>query len=216
MLGIRGLEELLQQQPALRIEPVTDDYVWVTGNYRLDVIHSAAGRVTRDYKLRICVPRQFPHDYPVVFEVGGDIPNHPDWHVNTHDETLCLGSHLGLELELKRRPHLADFLSATLDPFLYAVTVKMETGRPFVFGELRHGDAGVVQDLAERLRIPESAVPDAFALLAEPDEIARLHKCPCGCGRGLADCETYQRFCAIRNLEGPAWFARMSVQLTTD
>ena len=92
----------------------------------------------------------------------------------------------------------------------------METGRPFVFGELRHGDAGMVQDLAERLRIPESAVPDAFALLAEPDAVARLHECPCGCGRGLADCETYQRFCAIRNLEVPAWFAKMSVQLTTD
>jgi hypothetical protein len=57
---------------------------------------------------------------------------------------------------------LAEFLSVTLDPYLYAVTIKMETGRPFVFGELRHGGAGVVQDLAERLRIPESAVPSAF------------------------------------------------------
>lgn len=210
------MEELLRQQPALRLEPVTDDIVWLTGDYRLDVIHASAGRVTRSYSLRVGTPPAFPQDYPVVYEVGNAIPRHPDWHVNTHDGSLCLGSRLGLRLELKARPHLAEFLSVTLNPYLYAVAVKLETGRPFVFGELCHGGAGMVQDLAERLRIPESAVPGAFALLAEPDAVARLRECLCGCGQTLGECETYTRVCTIRELESPAWFAEMSAQLATE
>ena len=216
MLAIPGLDELLRQQRALRLEPVTDDFVWLTGDYHLDVIHASAGRITRNYSLRIATPQAFPQDYPVVYEVGNAIPRHPDWHVNIHDGSLCLGSRLGLKLELKAKPYLAKFLSVTLDPFLYAVAVKLETGRPFVFGELRHGGAGVVQDLAERLRIPECAVPGAFALLAQPDAVARLQGCPCGCNRTLAECETYQRVCTIRSLESPEWFAEMSVQLTAE
>lgn len=213
MLAIPGLEELLRNQPGLRLAPVTDDFFWLAGSYRLDAIHASAGRITRDFSLRIAVPPTFPQDYPTVYEVGNAVPCHPDWHVNAHDGSFCLGSRLGLILELRRNPNLADFLSSTLDPYLYAVTLKLETGRPFVFGELRHGNAGVLEDLAERLRVPESAVPRALILLAESDAVARLQECPCGCSRPLQECETYHRVCEIRSLESSTWFAHLSIQL---
>lgn len=213
MFAIPGLDELLRKQPGLRLAPVTDDFLWLTGSYRLDAIHASAGRVTRDFSLHIAVPPAFPQEYPTVYEVGKAVPCRPDWHVNVHDGSFCLGSRLGLILELRRSPNLADFLSATLDPYLYAVALKLETGRPFVFGELRHGNAGVLEDLAERLQIPESAVPGALALLAEPDAVARLQDCPCGCGRALGECETHQRVCETRSLESPTWFANMLNQI---
>jgi len=172
----------------------------VEGLYFLDAEHSAAGRITRQYELAIQIPASFPHQPPAVFEVGGVIPNDPDFHVNSHNGSLCLGSPLALKRLLRSHPDLQAFMARTLRPYLYAVSVKLDRGGPFVFGELRHGPAGKLQDLADDLQIAESSVDAALdlALMARID--AHRMPCPCGCARLLGECTLRDRIdelCAL-------------------
>jgi len=174
----------------------------VDGTYLLDAEHSAAGRVTRRYQLSIHIPLSFPQQPPVVLEVGGVIPNDSDFHVNGHNGSLCLGSPLALKRLLRSHPDLQVFMARTLRPYLYAVSVKLDRGGPFVFGELRHGAAGKLQDLADDLRIAESSVDAALdlALMASID--ANRMPCPCGCARSLGECSLRDRIDDLRALAG--------------
>lgn len=165
----------------------------------LDAEHEAAGRITRDYELDIRVPASFPDNPPIVYEVSGQIPRTPDFHVNG-DNTLCLGSPLSLRRTLKRWPDVCEFMARTLRPHLYAVTVKLDNGRDFVFGELRHGTAGQLQDLADDLRLPESLVTNAIDLMLMPLNEADAQPCICGCGGMVSTCVLRDRLGEVREL----------------
>ena len=180
--------------------------VLVEGNYDLDAIDASAGRITHRFRLSINVPTSFPLDPPAVFELDGAIPRTPEYHVNSADGSLCLGSPLGLKAALQASADLADFLSACLRPFLYSVAVKLSRGGDFVLGELLHGSAGVVQDLAERLAIPESAVMYALNLLGMKKRVANKRPCPCGSGRRLGTCPTNMAVRSVRKLASRSWF----------
>ncbi len=167
--------------------------------YALDAAHETAGRITRDYQLDIHISDRFPDDPPFVYEVGGQIPREPDFHVNG-DNTLCVGSPLAVRRALRRWPNVRSFLARTLRPYLYAVTVKLDTGRDFVFGELRHGTAGQLQDLADDLRLPEDQVINAINLMLMPSAEADDQPCICGCGGVVSNCALRDRLGEVRDL----------------
>ena len=171
----------------------------VAGVYTLDAAHDAAGRITRDYELDIQFPDCFPENPPIVYEVGGQIPRTSDFHVNG-DNTLCLGSPLAVRRALSRWPNVREFMARTLRPYLYAVTVKLDTGRDFVFGELRHGTAGQLQDLADDLRLPEDRVINAIDLMLMPSAEANAQPCICGCGGIVSTCALRDRLGEVRDL----------------
>ena len=194
-----GLVDFLAEQPSLRL--VLDDpaQLRVAGVYTLDATDETAGRITRDYQLDIRVPDRFPDNSPAVYEVGGQIPRTPDFHVNG-DNTLCLGSPLAVRRALRRWPNMRDLMAHTLRPYLYAVTLKLDTGRDFVFGELRHGTAGQLQDLADDLRLPEDQVINAIDLMLMPLGEADAQPCICGCGGNVSSCELRDRLVDVRDL----------------
>lgn len=200
-----GLVEFLTEQPDMRIAPSQTGEVCLIGTYTLDATHSAAGRVTQTYDLMIVVPEDFPSQPPTVFEVSTTIPRDPDFHVNSHDHSLCLGSPIALRRVLRCWPNLQEFLARTLRPYLYAVTLKIETGRDFVFGELRHGTEGQIQDLADDLQLPEARIAAALNLLLMPRDLADTQSCPCRCGRLLGECELRERLNDVRSLASESW-----------
>jgi hypothetical protein len=171
----------------------------VAGVYTLDAEHEAAGRITSDFELDIRVPASFPDSPPIVYEIGGQIPRTPDFHVNG-DDTLCLGSPLGIRRALKGWPNVREFMARTLRSYLYAVAVKLDTGRDFVFGELRHGTAGQLQDLAEDLQLPEDQVVNAIDLMLMPSAEANAQPCICGCGGIVRNCDLHVRLEEVRDL----------------
>lgn len=195
-----GLTEFLAEQPDLRLASCDQETLLLEGGYRLDAEHPAAGRVVREFQLSVHIPSSFPHAPPVVFENGGVIPCEPDFHVNGHNGSLCLGSPLALRRVLRAHPELQGFLVHTLRPYLYAVSIKLDRGGPFVFGELRHGSEGKLQDLADDLGIAESCVLPALNLALLPYEEAREMPCPCGCAKALAECSLRDRIADLRAL----------------
>lgn len=213
-----GLVEFLTEQPEMRIAPSPTDDVCLIGTYTLDATHPAAGRVTQTYDVMIVVPEDFPSQPPAVFEVSTKIPRDPDFHVNAHDHSLCLGSPLALRRVIRRWPNLQEFLARTLRPYLYAVTLKLETGQDFVFGELRHGTEGQIQDLADDLQLPEARVAAALDLLLMPRDHADTQSCPCRCGKLLGECELRERLNDVRSLASESWIReiRSAVAASTE
>lgn len=200
-----GLVEFLTEQPGLRIAPAETSAIRLFGTYVLDATHPTAGRVTGTYDLTIDVPLDFPLQTPVVFEDSRKIPREPDYHINTHDHSFCLGSPLALRRAVRRWPNLQEFLARTLRPYLYAVTLKLDTSRDFVFGELRHGTEGQLQDLADDLQLPEARVAAALDLLLMPSNVADTQPCPCSCGRLLSGCPLRERLNDVRDLASETW-----------
>jgi hypothetical protein len=204
-----GLVEFLIEQPGMRVAPGEMSAVRLSGTYTLDATHPAAGRVTRTYDLTVEVPDDFPLQPPVVFEIANTIPRHPDYHVNSHDHSLCLGSPIALRRAVRRWPNLQEFLARTLRPYLYAVTLKLDTGRDFVFGELRHGAEGQIQDLADDLQLPEAPVAAALDLLLMSGDLADTQTCPCSCGRLLGGCQLRERLNEVRDLASEMWLRQL-------
>lgn len=203
-----GLAAFLTEQPDMRLAPGVGDAVRLRGTYALDATHPAAGRITRRYAIEIEVPTTFPEQPPIVKEVGRQIPHSPDYHVNPGG-SLCMGSPLALQRALRQWPDLQSFLSRTLRPYLYAVTLKLDTGRDFVFGELRHGTLGQLQDLADDLQLTEAQVIAALDLLLLPRADADAHLCACACGRVLGACELRERLDEIRDLASEASWRKL-------
>lgn len=198
----------------MRVAPSQTDVVCLVGTYMLDATHQVAGRITQTYDLAIMVPADFPSQTPVVFETSTKIPCDPNYHVNTHDHSLCLGTPIALRRAVRRWPNLQEFLARTLRPYLYAVTLKLETGRDFAFGELRHGTEGQIQDLAGDLQLPEARVAAALDLLLMPTNLADRQSCPCCCGRLLGECQLRERLNDVRSLASESWIREMRKAVT--
>jgi len=98
--------------------------------------------------LEITVPAEFPKLLPTARETGGKIPRDGKHHVND-DKSLCLGSPLRLRLKVSGKPTLSGFAESCLVPYLYAVSYKLQNGVEFPFGELSHGEAGIIEDYME-------------------------------------------------------------------
>lgn len=203
-----GVVEFLIEQPGMRLMRDDVPELSLGGTYILDATHSVAGRVSREYELSIWVPSSFPSEAPKVFEQGDKIPKEADYHVNP-DFSMCLGSPLALKRILRRWPNLQEFLARTLRPYLYAVTLKLDNGGEFAFGELRHGEAGELQGLSDDLQIPERQLGAALDLLLMSVTEADGQPCPCGCGKELRACATKGRVDEVRELASRNWLQRM-------
>jgi hypothetical protein len=212
-IDIPGLQPFLEEQPGMSVRPATEAGVLVAGEYYLDATHQSAGRKSQTFYLELKIPPSFPSSPPVIHEVGGLIPREADFHVNESDGSFCLGTPLNLKMVLHLCPDLAEFLRASLRPFLYAVMVKLEVGGSFVFGELPHGNAGVATDFATQLNIENSLVPYAIKLLTMKKRVANKRPCPCRCGMRLGSCRTNILISRLRQVASRAWFKAQLDQL---
>src|SRR5205823_1562005 len=117
------------------------------------------------------------------------IPRTGEYHVNTSDNTLCLGSPLSLLLKLSKKPTIDGFAESCLVPYLFAISRKLKNGGPLPFGELAHGRKGLRDDYAFLfgLRQPQN-VGRVLQLLGMKKRRANKLPCPCGCRKRLGRC----------------------------
>ena len=52
-------------------------------------ISNEDGEILGNFSVEIYSTEKFPYRFPVLYEVGGDIPSHPDWH-KYNDDSCCL------------------------------------------------------------------------------------------------------------------------------
>ncbi len=185
--NIPGLEEFLRSQPFISIQPTQDSSLVLEGDFELN--HAAEGypAIADTYRLRIAIPSAFPEQPPTITELAGRIPPLADYH--NGGGTLCLGSPLRLVAELKKEPNLYAFSCRIIAPYFYAMSLKLNHGIHFAFGELRHGVDGELDDYRDLLGLENhEQIVSAFACLVKKKRIANKLRCPCGCKRQLGKC----------------------------
>lgn len=204
--ALNSLSQFLRDYPGMSTAPCSDTGVCLRGKFWFKASVSSGDEIDDSYKLEIVVSDKFPQALPKVKETGGKIPRDGNFHVNP-DGTLCLGSPLRLLRKVHSSPSLTGFADKCLVPYLYAVSYKLMHGGDFVFGELAHGDQGIVDDYSVMLGLKEKhQIQRAIQLLGIKKRIANKKLCPCGCGKRLGACPFHHKLNEFRKMAPVSWF----------
>jgi hypothetical protein len=166
--------------------------------------------VTDAFDVELRVLPKFPAEPPIVRETGGRVPR--TFHTNP-DRTLCLGSPLRLRMRLKERPDLLAFVEGSLIPYFYAL-VRHQRGEELPFGELAHGDRGLLDEYRYLLGARDDQTCVALLnLLGVKKRIANKQPCPCGSGRRVGCCH-HRALNRLRPAASRAWFRAHAASLS--
>jgi hypothetical protein len=183
------LPELLARYKHLRLMPSRTGEITLRGT--LEFTASANGRATVNdhYEISVYVPKSYPSELPVVHETNGKIP--PDFH-KLEGDALCLGSPFRLWLLIRRNPSLLNFIERVVLPYLYGFSLH-SMGAEMPFGELEHGNPGLIDDLGEMLGSPSRVATNAYLkAMRLKKRVANQGPCPCGGGVRLGCCHNRQ------------------------
>ena len=204
-----GLREFLRNYPKMAIRPSAGGHLRLKGSFEFAAHHAKEGDLQDSFVLEIIVPCAFPKALPSVTETGGKIPRTPEYHVNQTGYTLCLGFPLSLLLKFSKKPTLDGFAENCLVPYLFAISRKLKAGGSFPFGELAHGQAGILSDYARLFGLKEAKkVGYVLELLGTKKRRANKLPCPCGCRNRLGRCKFNLRLREFRSLASRSWFRR--------
>lgn len=202
-----NVDQFLKDYPGMSIRPSRDDGMILKGAFKFCATPPDGIEICDSYELEMFFPASFPREIPKVKELGGKIPRDGKYHINSDDDTLCLGSPLRLLREAKNHPSLTGFSRQCIVPFLYAVSKKLQTGGDFVFSELAHGKPGVIDDYKELLGLSaENQVRQALKLLGMKRRISNKLACPCNCGKRLGSCHFHRKINEYRKVASRSWF----------
>ena len=200
-----GLEEFLGSHPRIRIAEINDDSVVLEGHYQLRAQLAGSRLVNQTYQLRFVCPRDYPKTLPKVFEEGKYFPRDQEFHTYS-DGSFCLASEIKIKSLIRDDHSLTAFFEKIIDPFLYAVTHRIEFGN-FPYGELAHGEQGLIDDYGEMFGLSgKLSVLRALQALGKRKRDANKLPCPCGCGLRLGRCHYRFMFNQFRSIERRSWF----------
>lgn len=194
-----GLESFLDKYPNMHLSPTYgDEGVFISGVMNFNLVYKDYPPISTEYDVSISIPKDYPKQSPVFNEISHVIPKTPDYHINA-DGSLCLGSPLRLNISLKENPDIEVFCRTNLEPYIYAVTLKIENGLDWVFGELAHGAEGEIEDYAELFGIKDKdKVLKCLIATSNKKRVANKYPCPCGCIQRLGKCQLHIKINQLR------------------
>lgn len=214
-MNMHGALDFIRNYPDMSYGPVKTEGFYIIGIFRFVAHYQGLPSIEDDYELEIIVPDNFPYSLPKVVEKGGKIPKNVEFHINL-DNTLCVASPLRASIDLSTSPDLSAYAEKYLVPFLYAASYKLRFGGDFVFGELEHGETGIIKDYMDLLGVkePRKILP-TLEMLSIKKRVANKKKCPCGCSRRLGACEFRIKINELRNKAPRSYFKYYYDLLTT-
>ncbi|MBU0769681.1 MAG: hypothetical protein KJ687_11390 [Proteobacteria bacterium] len=210
-----GIRKFLTDYPGMSLVPSRGSYWVIKGVFSFSAMPKGKRSIVDSYQIKITVPDEFPRAIPTVTETTRKIPRDGMHHVNP-DGSLCMGSPLRLLQKISENPNLAGFSENCLVPYLYGVSYKLQTGEEFPFGELPHGENGILEDYLILFGLKTTnQVKQALKLLGIKERIANKQSCPCACGQRLGKCSFRHNLNQYRKLATRPWFrdhqARMDI-----
>ncbi len=199
------IREFLKDYPGMSLVPQRDGSFVLEGKFSFLAVAPNGLSITDTYRIEIRVPEEFPRAIPKVIELAQKIPRDGKHHVN-YDGTLCMGSALRILQKINEKPTLVGFAEKCLVPYLFGASYKMLFGKDFPFGELSHGDQGILDDYMDLFGLKtKEQVKKALKLLELNEHEANKHICPCNCGMRLGQCDFRHKINRYRNLASRDW-----------
>lgn len=196
------VNELLVRYPGLRIVPTVGTELILSGELSFRGVGPNGGQIDDTFEMEICVPVNFPPAIPTARECRGRIPL--SFH-KLEGNLLCLGAPTALRLTLTQSPTLVTFVEKLVIPYLFGFSYSEKYGT-MPFGELSHGDQGVLEYLADLFGSKTSRNAEEFIRLASLQKRhANKAPCPCGSGCRLGRCH-HLVVNKLRTQLGRSWF----------
>ena len=197
---IAGIDEFLAAQPRMGIVCSKSSGLLLNGKFKFCAVSNGFPEIIDTYELQISVPPDYPNSLPKVVETGKRIPRDGNHHINANDDSLCLGSSIKIHQILSGNQTLCGFAQGIITPFLYAMSLKLDFGIDFIFGELKHGREGIFQDYMDMFGLSEKRqVLETLQLLIKRQKDANEIPCPCGCNKRFGKCPFRRKLKKIRN-----------------
>lgn len=207
--------DFLRDYPGMSIGPSRENEITLNGIFKFTAAVKGLSEIEDSYSLSILVPNRFPLNLPIVQEVDGKIPRDQNHHINP-DDTLCLGSPLRLLKKLSKNPTMNVFAEECLVPYLYAVSYKIQHGGSFIFGELAHGQKGIIDDYIRLFGLgTREQVMYALRLLGLNKRLANKQPCPCHCGKRLGACDFRKVLDQYRQIAPSSYYKEQLQNLNT-
>lgn len=200
-IQIEEIGEFLEKTPNMSLAPSNHDNYIIKGKLILNITDSPYGNVQDDFLIMIVIPKSFPKKIPIVYELGERFPKTVDYHAFEDDSSLCLGSPMSLMKRIKDDPTLDGFIQNCVVPYFYAITLKLQDKKDFVFGELDHGILGILQDYIEVFELQNiEQVIQLLDILSQRAKKGNKMLCPCGCNRIVSRCSMHKKILEYRNV----------------
>jgi hypothetical protein len=205
-MHLHGALEFIKDYPGMSFGPSRGSDLILKGRFKFRATVKNGPEIEDSYNLDISISNNFPHALPKVKEIGNKIPKDLKHHINP-DDTLCLGSPLRLLMKIYKKPSINGFAEECLVPYLYAVSYKIQNGGDFIFGELAHGEEGIIDDYTELWGLKNrEQVVNALNLLGMKKGLANKKPCPCGCGKRLGTCSFHDKLNNFRKMAPQSFF----------
>jgi hypothetical protein len=206
------VEDLLIKYSGLRLTSAPRGLLKIAGVLAFVAEGPGKERIDDEYQIELSIPDGFPGRIPSARETGGRIP--PSFH-KLHEGDLCLGSPTRLRLILTESPSILRFVERCVIPYLYGHSY-FERHSVLPFGELKHGEEGIREDLASLFGTDRGEnIREFVRLTAMRRRQANKQSCPCGSQRRLGRCH-HRRVNTLRRRLGRHWFRRVRHTLRED
>ncbi len=161
-------------------------------------VPDSQGNVRGIYEVKILVPAQYPKMHPVLFETGGKIIRHEDWHVNG-DGTCCLAPRPMVSRLFSNGGSLVDWVNQFVLPFLANHIYKLEYGE-YANEGYEHGSKGIVHAYMDLWSLEsKEQVRLRLRQLLGLKKQSRNVPCICGSGKKSKRCHNGE---ALSNYQG--------------
>lgn len=199
-----------EKYPDLRLAPAKNGLTRIVGPIRFSAQPRRQERIDDEYEVEILIPGKFPNELAIVRETRNRIA--ASYAHRNGDGTLCLGSPTALRLRIVDGEPLLSYIEKCIIPTLYGHSF-FERHGVLPFGELKHGVAGLREDLAALFGVDDDDAAVEFVRLAAlRRRVANKQPCGCRSGRRLGRCY-HRRVNLLRGRLRRQWFRRTLSQL---
>lgn len=139
------------------------------------------GKHWEDYEIEIHFSKNFPAEFPTLFETSGKIPKIADWHVYEDTLSCCVKVKPEEILRCKDGITITEYIREEVMPYLFNQTHRRVEGF-YVNGEYGHGQLGIYEFYANELNTGADIKQTIrlMRFIASNDRPGRTSVCFCG------------------------------------
>lgn len=189
----KDLNEVLEMFPKLKLFE-KDKQKSVCGE--IDIF-DAAGNYVDSFTIKVTVPRNYPHEFPLLFEISNKFEHIPDRHIN-EDGSCCVCSLQESDLISQKGIAIKDFFLGYVIPYL-ANQLYFDSEEEWANGDYEHGVEGILQFYQEIFEM--ETIEEVINLLSffNKQKMNRNDDCFCGKKEKLKRCHL-QTYTIIKDL----------------
>ncbi|UFH34550.1 SEC-C metal-binding domain-containing protein [Flavobacterium acetivorans] len=188
----KDLNEVLEMFPKLKLSE-KDKKKSVCGEI---AIFDAADNYVDSFDIKVTIPRNYPHGFPLLFETGNKFEHIPDRHIS-EDGSCCVSSLQESDLVSQKGITIKDFFLRYVIPYL-ANQLYFDSQEEWANGDYEHGSDGILQYYRELFKMDDIEQVISLLYFFNTKKMNRNDNCFCGSGSKLKRCHL-DVYCNIKD-----------------